>query len=240
MRGRVRTLLHIHYLLIPSSGPELARLLLFPWGKGQRRAELMIDDSGFGDRARSIISMRARSPILEGGTDMFHFARMKMLALAGLGVLLVAGPARAQQGWPINGSNWSYYGGSGRGGSSWSSGRYSRSYYSPSYSSPRSYVTYPYYSTSAAELPSTRRVTVNLQVPGDAKIWFNGSQTKQTGTTRSFESPPLKAGREYAYEMRVQWKRDGKDVTDTRKIAVHAGDVINLNVGTTAEVSAVK
>jgi uncharacterized protein (TIGR03000 family) len=72
---------------------------------------------------------------------------------------------------------------------------------------------------------------VNLRVPSDAKIWIDGSETKQTGASRSFESPPVAAGREYAYEFRVQWNGDGKEVTQTRQITVHAGDVINLTVG---------
>jgi uncharacterized protein (TIGR03000 family) len=70
-----------------------------------------------------------------------------------------------------------------------------------------------------------------LQVPADAKIWFDESQTTQTGPSRSFESPPLPEGRDYAYEVRIQWKRDGKDVSEDRKIIIHAGEVINLTLG---------
>src|SRR5437762_1406755 len=109
----------------------------------------------------------ARFPTLKGGTDMFRrmVTRMEILALAGLGILLVAGPAKAQQGWPINGSNWSYYGGSGRGSSNSSSfGSSSPSYSSPSYSS-RSYYSPSYYATYQ------RPVHVNLRVPSDARIW---------------------------------------------------------------------
>ena len=188
--------------------------------------------------------------------------RMKFLALAGLGLLLAAGSARAQQGWPIAGSNWDTTGGS-RGGSYSSSYSGSNSdFYSPPSSSPSEYAAYRpfirsysptyyaaypsavgssspyyaatssegYYSTSTTAASGKRRVHVNLRVPGDAKIWFEGSQTQQTGTARSFESPPLDAGQDYLYQIRVQWKQDGKDVTQTRQVAVHAGDVINLTV----------
>jgi uncharacterized protein (TIGR03000 family) len=78
---------------------------------------------------------------------------------------------------------------------------------------------------------------VNLRVPNDAKIWFDGNPTNQTGTIRSFESPPLAAGPEYAYQVRIQWEQDGKDATETRQINVHAGDVINLTLGSPAEVA---
>ena len=92
-----------------------------------------------------------------------------------------------------------------------------------------------YYGTSTAESPRNRSVRVNLRVPSDAKIWFDGSQTNQIGTTRSFQSPPVAVGREYVYQIRLQWKQDGKDLTQTRQINVHAGDVINLALGSPAE-----
>jgi uncharacterized protein (TIGR03000 family) len=69
-------------------------------------------------------------------------------------------------------------------------------------------------------------------VPSDAKIWFGTSETIQTGALRSFQSPPLPVGRDYSYQVRVQWKKDGKDVSEDREIIIHAGDVINLTLGT--------
>jgi uncharacterized protein (TIGR03000 family) len=196
--------------------------------------------------------------------------RMGLPAIAGLGLLLAGGPAKAdQQGWPVAGS-WGTYGGSSRS----SFGSYSPSYYAPNPSSfgsysPSYYATYQtwlpqrrgyygsgspanyyrssptegyygstgsedYYRTATAELPRKRPVRVNLQVPSDAKIWFDGSQTNQNGTMRSFESAPVAAGPEYAYQIRIQWKENGKDVTQTRQIKVHAGDVINLTLGSPA------
>ena len=177
--------------------------------------------------------------------------RMGLAAIAGLGLLLVGGPAKAdQQGWPVAG-NW----GSSGGSSPSSFGSYSPYYstYQSSIPQPGGYYGsftpnnyYPssttggfygstgtddYYRTSTAESPRKRSVRVNLRVPSDAKIWFDGSQTNQTGTTRSFESPPVAVGPEYAYQIRIQWKQDGKDVTQTRQIDVHAGDVINLTLG---------
>jgi uncharacterized protein (TIGR03000 family) len=74
-------------------------------------------------------------------------------------------------------------------------------------------------------------------VPSDAKIWFDESPTNQTGALRSFESPPLSEGKDYSYQVRIQWKRDGKDVSEDRKIIVHAGDVINLTLGSPPRVA---
>ena len=91
------------------------------------------------------------------------------------------------------------------------------------------------YGALTPESPRTLPVHVNLRVPSDSKVWFDGNQTNQTGMTRSFQSPPVATGREYAYQIRVQWKQDGKDITQTREIKVHAGDVINLTLGSAAE-----
>jgi uncharacterized protein (TIGR03000 family) len=92
-----------------------------------------------------------------------------------------------------------------------------------------------YYRTSTADSPRTRPVRVNLRVPSNAKVWFDGSPTNQTGTIRSFESPTMAVGPEYAYQIRIESKQDGKDVTQTRQIKVHAGDVVNLTVDSPAK-----
>jgi uncharacterized protein (TIGR03000 family) len=88
-----------------------------------------------------------------------------------------------------------------------------------------------YYRSSTVESSGNRPVRVNLRVPSNAKVSFDGSPTNQTGTMRSFESPPMAVGTEYAYQIRIEWKQDGKDATQTRQIRVHAGDVINLTLG---------
>jgi uncharacterized protein (TIGR03000 family) len=162
--------------------------------------------------------------------------RIGVLALVGVGLLFVAGSANAQQGWPLQGSNWSNYFGASRPSNS---GSYSPNY-APAYVNPMPPRT-AYYSPAGSQsnygLPATIQAStksparIKLQVPADAKIWFDESQTTQTGALRSFESPPLPDGRDYSYEVRIQWKRDGKDVSEDRKIIVHAGEVINLTLG---------
>jgi len=71
-------------------------------------------------------------------------------------------------------------------------------------------------------------VTVNVSVPADAEIWFDGTKTTQTGAARSFVSPPVSPGHDYTYEVKVRWRQNGKAVTRTRRVIVHAGDVINI------------
>ncbi|SRR6266851_5174539 len=159
-----------------------------------------------------------------------------LTALAGLGLLLIGGPVKADtQGWPLQGRDTQ---GSSYQGRSYRAFTYSPAYYSTYQTSiPQaggyygSASTEDYYRTSTTEAAMERAVLINLRVPADAKIWFDGRETIQTGTARSFESPRLAVGPEYTYEVRIQSKRDGKEVTQTRQVIVHAGDEINLTLG---------
>lgn len=88
---------------------------------------------------------------------------------------------------------------------------------SPSYPS-----IYPVSPPLAAVTDNTAKVEV--RVPADAEIWFEGQKTSQTGSDRIYSSPSLDAGQDYSYEVRARWSADGKPVDQTRKVAVHAGD----------------
>jgi uncharacterized protein (TIGR03000 family) len=150
---------------------------------------------------------------------------LAMAALAVLSSLLVAEPAVGQQGWPLQG---------GAGSSSRGYGNY---YPGPSYYPRGPAVTAPqagsygnlntegYYGSG---MQGNRAISVQVTVPADAQIWFDGTQTKQTGTLRHFVSPPVAPGRDYAYEVQVKWMKDGKEVSQKRRVTVHAGDSIDL------------
>jgi uncharacterized protein (TIGR03000 family) len=87
-------------------------------------------------------------------------------------------------------------------------------------------------STLSTQAITKLPVRLNLTVPADAKIWFDDSPTSQTGTARSYLSPPLDQSHEYTYQIRMRWKQDGKDLTQTKQVKVHAGDVIHLALDT--------
>jgi uncharacterized protein (TIGR03000 family) len=78
---------------------------------------------------------------------------------------------------------------------------------------------------AAAPEPAERSARVELEVPEGAEVWFGSHKTTQTGTLRSFVSPPLAPGSGYAYEVRVAWKDGGREVSESRTLAVRAGDV---------------
>jgi len=93
------------------------------------------------------------------------------------------------------------------------------SYGAPAYGlMPSADYSYGAYSQSAPD--NTARIRV--VVPQGARVWFGSSATRQGGQVRLFESPRLKPGSEYAYDVRAEWRENGKDVTQTRHVGVRA------------------
>jgi len=79
-------------------------------------------------------------------------------------------------------------------------------------------------SYGASDSAGTNQALINLRVPPNAEVWFDDQQTTQTGSMRSFISPPLDPGQNYVYTIRTRWMQDGRAVERTRKLNVHAGD----------------
>jgi uncharacterized protein (TIGR03000 family) len=70
---------------------------------------------------------------------------------------------------------------------------------------------------------------ITLRVPADARVWFDGEPTRQSGTTRAFVSPTLAPGRAYVYMVRVRWEEDGDVVEKTRRLKIRAGEAVVLD-----------
>jgi uncharacterized protein (TIGR03000 family) len=77
--------------------------------------------------------------------------------------------------------------------------------------------------TTAATGYEPSIATTVLQVPGDAKIYFDGQPTKQTGTLRTFVTPPIRPGIDFTYELRAEVVRQHQVVSRTGRISVRAG-----------------
>jgi uncharacterized protein (TIGR03000 family) len=143
----------------------------------------------------------------------------KVYLLASLAVLLVADSASAQMRGRFRGRN-PYY--------------YSVPLTVTGDQSPfnNDVYTYPptdyrsYYPPNASSLPAT----IELVVPADAQLWFNGQATTQTGTVRRFVTPPLNADNDYSYEMKARWIKDGQPMEETRTISVVAGGFRRINL----------
>ncbi len=104
---------------------------------------------------------------------------------------------------------------------------YAGGLYAPDYYSGPAFATEPYLSRESGYGPSLAQddmVHLRVKVPqGDAELWVENQGTSQTGTERDFNSPSLTPGKPFIYEMRAQWMENGRDVVQTRKITVRAG-----------------
>jgi uncharacterized protein (TIGR03000 family) len=71
---------------------------------------------------------------------------------------------------------------------------------------------------------------IDLAVPAEADVWFQGAKTRQKGGVRRFVTPPLAEGRTFVYDIRVRWTSDGRRVTRTRRLAVRRGEWWQVNM----------
>jgi len=69
---------------------------------------------------------------------------------------------------------------------------------------------------------------LRVSVPADARVFVNDRPTTSTGTERQYVSHNLEAGMRYEYTVRVEVVRDGKPLSDTRKVQLTAGGVENV------------
>jgi uncharacterized protein (TIGR03000 family) len=75
-------------------------------------------------------------------------------------------------------------------------------------------------------------LTVAVRVPqGAAEVSVDGRPTAQTGTDRTFESPPLPAGGRYTYTVTARWVEGGQVVEVSKAATGAPGDVVRLDFG---------
>jgi len=119
------------------------------------------------------------------------------------------------------------YGSYGSSGSSASAGSYGSSggvYYE---SAPVEMEVTP----DAAEPPAPPQASINVTVPADAVVFVNDRPTTSTGVSRHYVSRGLSHGRTYAYDVRVEFERNGEKVVENRVVRLHAGQTQTLSFG---------
>lgn len=73
------------------------------------------------------------------------------------------------------------------------------------------------------ESPTSQPAYLRVRLPAGAELLVDGTRTKQSGSERLFESPPLPAGRRFIYNLKATWKEGGKDVVREEVTRVEAG-----------------
>jgi uncharacterized protein (TIGR03000 family) len=85
----------------------------------------------------------------------------------------------------------------------------------------------------AAAVQATSRVTVTLPHE-DTELAVEGKAIPGAGRTRSFETPPLDAGRTYRYTFAATWRPNGyTTITRSKTVSFRAGErvVVDLTIG---------
>jgi uncharacterized protein (TIGR03000 family) len=82
---------------------------------------------------------------------------------------------------------------------------------------------YPPTSTRARAETATDRAHVTIQLPPDGEVTIQGTRLNATGPIRHFDSPPLTAGTEYAYDVEATWKENGQEIKQSQRIDIAPG-----------------
>jgi uncharacterized protein (TIGR03000 family) len=72
--------------------------------------------------------------------------------------------------------------------------------------------------------------TLIVSLPAEAKLTVDDRPTLSTSATRQFSSPALEPGKEYYYNLKAEITRDGKPLTISKQVTVHAGDETRVSL----------
>jgi uncharacterized protein (TIGR03000 family) len=68
-------------------------------------------------------------------------------------------------------------------------------------------------------------------LPADAKLYVDDQLMKTVSERRTFITPPLEANATYYYILRAEAVRDGKPVSESKRVVLHAGDLVRASFG---------
>ncbi len=78
-----------------------------------------------------------------------------------------------------------------------------------------------------------------VRLPNEAAdLWIEQTATKLRGVERTFESPPLEAGKQYKYEFVAKWTENGVEKAESRSVTATAGQTVSIDFTKPAEVAA--
>lgn len=89
-------------------------------------------------------------------------------------------------------------------------------------------VANPYPTPAPAPAPPLT-AAVEVRLPGEAELWFDGTKMPQTGDRRLFTTPPLHPGVAYTYDVFARWRDEGRDVARGEHLTVRAGESLLID-----------
>ena len=79
--------------------------------------------------------------------------------------------------------------------------------------------------------PDSKKTSLKLHVPAEAKVWLAGNETSSKGETRVFETTSLRDGQAWkGYEIKVAMVVDGREKVVSRTIDLTAGSSMELSI----------
>jgi uncharacterized protein (TIGR03000 family) len=87
---------------------------------------------------------------------------------------------------------------------------------------------------SASDLP---RAKVVIDVPAQARLYIDDQLMPNKAGKRTFVTPPLRAGQQYFYDVRIELTENGQTQVQSTRVVLRPGDVVaatfnNTNSGT--------
>jgi uncharacterized protein (TIGR03000 family) len=76
------------------------------------------------------------------------------------------------------------------------------------------------------------RATITVRLPAGATLYVDERKSSSTEAVRSFSTPPLPAGKEFAYLMKAEVLRDGRPEALIQKVPFRAGERITVDFTT--------
>jgi uncharacterized protein (TIGR03000 family) len=96
---------------------------------------------------------------------------------------------------------------------------------------PRKYQVLVYTLPQKTSGDEANRVELVTHMPADGDIWFEDAQMPRKNVKmREFISPPLTPGKNYVYNVRVNWAEEGHRAEQSLKVPVQAGEVLCLDL----------
>jgi uncharacterized protein (TIGR03000 family) len=80
--------------------------------------------------------------------------------------------------------------------------------------------------------PAGDRARITVKLPPGATLYVDGKKNDQTTPVREFTTPPLPAGQEFAYLMKMELTRNGHPESVTTKVTFRAGEAVPVDFTT--------
>jgi uncharacterized protein (TIGR03000 family) len=70
---------------------------------------------------------------------------------------------------------------------------------------------------------------IDVRLPAEAELWFEGDRVNEAGALRRFVSPALEPGKVCTYAVRARWVQDGRPIDRVQAVQVQAGGRVTVD-----------